>query len=147
MKESAPEHIEKYCYKDEKDALFCELQERYHDEYTFIYKIKCECGETHFEVYEDKHPSVFLKCINCHREITAYDLAYYPAATKLKDKFEKEKIYIGNIENFNVYALYQYDNEFELEDDVEFDKNDISWGNIYIKNEDIINKILDDETT
>lgn len=147
MIESAPEHIKKYCYKDEKDGFFCEFYDKFHDDYTFIYKIKCECGETYFEVYNDEHPSCFLKCTNCHREITAYDLAYYPCACKVKDKFEKKKICIDGVEIFNVYALYQYSDESDYDDDVDYDPNDIIWGSICIKNDDIGKMILEDDAT
>lgn len=146
MKENAPVHIKKFCFEDSKDRTYCELREKYQDEYTFTWKIKCECGETKFKVLTDEHPSVFCKCSNCGKDITVYDLANYPAATKLKDELEAEQVSIEGVEDFNVYAIYEYSDEFEEEDDVEFDQNDISWATAYIGNGEILEKILDDET-
>ena len=146
MKENAPVHIKKFCFEDGKDRTYCELREKYQDEYTFTWKIKCECGETKFKVLTDEHPSVFCKCGNCGKDIIVYDLANYPAATKLEEELETEQVSIEGVEDFNVYAIYEYSDEFEEADDVEFDQNDISWATAYIGNGDILEKILDDET-
>lgn len=147
MKESAPEHIERFCTKDLEDIFYRRLYNKYYNDHTFIYKIKCDCGETKFKVYKDDHPSVLLKCNCCNKDIIVYNLSYYPAATKLYINYNKKQIQFVKLECFNVYAIYQYDDEFKLEYDVEFNKNDISWGIIYIKNNDFVKKILDDETT
>ena len=145
MKDNAPVHIKKFCYEDYEDKTYCELREKYQDEVHFTWKIKCECGETKFKVLMDEHPSVFCKCSNCGKDITVYDLANYPAATKLKEELEEEQISIEDAEDFNVYVMYEYSDEFE-EDDEEFDQNDITWAIAYIGNGDILEKILDDET-
>lgn len=145
MRENAPVHIKKFCYEDNEDRTYCKLQEEYQDEYTFVWKIKCECGETKFKVFTDEHPSVFCKCSKCNKDITVYDLANYPAATKLKEELETEQVCMEGVEDFNVYAIYEYSDEFE-EDDEDFDQNDITWAYAYIGNDDIVEKILDDET-
>lgn len=147
MKESAPEHIERFCTKDFEDTFYRRLYNKYHADYTFVHKIKCDCGEMKFKVYKDDHPSVILKCDCCNRDIVAYDLSYYPAATKVNINYNKKLIQFDKLKCFSVYTIYQYDDEFELEYDVEFNKNVISWGIIYIKNGDFVKKILDDETT
>lgn len=36
MKATAPIHIRKFCYEDNTDKTYCELQEEYQDEYTFV---------------------------------------------------------------------------------------------------------------
>lgn len=146
MKETAPVHIHKFCYEDMEDKTYRELRQEYQDEYLFVWKIKCECGETKFKVFMDEHPSVFCKCSKCSKDITVYDLAYYPAAVKLQDELEAEQVSVEGVEHFNVYAIYEYSDEFETEDDVDFDQNDITWAVAYVGNGDIIEKILDDET-
>ena len=145
MKETAPIHIKKFCYEDNEDRTYCELREKIYDEVHFLWKIKCDCGETKFKVFTDKHPSVFCKCRQCNKDITVYDLSNYPAAVKLNEEFEAEQVYIEGVEDFNVYAIYEYSDEFE-EDDEHFDQNDITWATVYIRNGNIVKKILDDET-
>ena len=145
MKETAPVHIKKFCYKDNEDRTYRELREKIYDEVHFLWKIKCECGETKFKVFTDEHPSVFCKCSKCNKDITVYDLSNYPAAVKLKEEFEVEQVYIEGVEDFYVYAIYEYSDEFN-EDDERFDQNDITWATVYIGNGNIVEKILDDET-
>lgn len=146
MNKTAPVHIQRFCYEDKEDKTYCQLQKEYQSDYTFVWKIKCGCGETRFKVFSDEHPSIFLKCTKCNKDITVYDLSYYPAAVKLKEEFAKKQVSVENIEDFNVYAIYEYSDEFETEDDVDLDPNDITWGTAYIANGDVVNKILDDET-
>ena len=145
MKATAPVHIKKFCYEDNEDNSYCELREEYQDEYTFVWKIKCECGETKFKVFQDEHPSIFCKCGSCGQDITVYELSNYPAATKLADELEAEQVCIEDTEDFHVYAIYEYSDEFE-EDDEEFDQNDITWAYAYVGSDDILEEILDDET-
>ena len=145
MKETAPVHIKKFCYKDDEDGTYRELRETIYDEVHFLWKIKCECGETKFKVFKDEHPSVFCKCSKCNKDITVYDLSNYPAAVKLKEEFEVEQVCKEGVEDFNVYAIYEYSDEFD-EDDERFDQNDITWATVYIGNGNIVEKILDDET-
>ena len=145
MRETAPVHIKKFCYEDYEDKTYYELREKIYDEVHFLWKIKCECGETKFKVFTDEHPSVFCKCSKCNKDITVYDLSNYPAAVKLKKEFEVEQVFIEDEEDFNVYAIYEYSDEFD-EDDERFDPNDITWATVYIGNGNIVKKILDDET-
>ena len=42
--------------------------------------------------------------------------------------------------------VYEYDDEFEFEDDVDFDSNDITWAKVFVYDQNILQKILDDET-
>ena len=79
MNKYAPEHVEKFCIQDTIDSIYNQLNEVYQDNYKFVYKIKCDCGNERFEVYKDRHPSIFAKCVNCNRIISVYDLQYYPA--------------------------------------------------------------------
>ncbi|MDE6713680.1 MAG: hypothetical protein K2K20_08085 [Lachnospiraceae bacterium] len=145
MKKTAPVHIKKFCFEDNEDRIYRKLQEEIYDEVHFLWKIKCECGETKFKVFTDEHPSVFCKCSRCNKDITVYELSNYPAAVKLNEEFEVEQVFIEGVEDFNVYAIYEYSDEFE-EDDDEFDPNGITWAEVYIGNGSIVEKIVDDET-
>lgn len=144
MRQIAPRHVKDYCYQDLNDSTFSYLKEKYEDEYTFIYKVKCMCGCNQFKIYMDKHPSAYLECSYCSKFITVYDLQYYPAAVKLDKEYTSEVYNMGN--NFSVYVIYEYTDEFEIDDDVVFNPDDISWGKVYVKNKNTLKKILDDET-
>ncbi len=139
----APDHIKKYCFKDEDDPLYISLHKNFAGKTSFVYKVKCTCHCERFIVYKDAHPSIFAKCCNCGNMITVYDLKYYPAAVKLNKDFTRE---IVDEKAVQIYVNYEYDDEFLYEDDVEFDADDITWGKVFIANDNEIKKILDDET-
>lgn len=75
--------------------------------------------------------------------ITVYDLKYYPSAVKLNKDYTLNQI---NKDSVFVYVNYEYDDEFLYEEDVEFDADDITWGKVFILNNNYLIKILDDET-
>ena len=136
----APTHIEDFCVVAKSDPFYNQLYDKFFNDYTSVFKIRCSCGSSKFFVYKDNHPSIYLKCKCCSREIIAYELDFYPAATKLEDFKPRTLVCINGIDNFNVYAIYQYP------EDAGLDKDDISWCVIYIKNDENVVKILDDET-
>ena len=144
MKQSAPSHIKKYCYKDNDDPLYSYLYKKFAGKTSFVYKVKCTCNCERFVVYRDAHPSIFAKCCNCGNMITVYDLECYPAAIKLNKNYTINKV---DEKSVQVYVNYEYDDEFLYEEDVEFDTNDITWGKVFIANNDELKTILDDETT
>lgn len=143
MKQSAPNHIIEYCHIDENDSCFSHLYNTYEETNSFVYKLKCTCNCEKFIVYKDEHPSVFAKCNNCGKMITVYDLKYYPSAVKLNKDYTLNQI---NKDSVFVYVNYEYDDEFLYEEDVEFDADDITWGKVFILNDNYLIKILDDET-
>ena len=143
MKIVAPDHIVDYCYRETKDMTYMYLNEKYGGEWSHIYKIRCSCNCDNFIVYKDAHPSVFAKCCQCGKILTIYDLRFYPAAIKLETEYPQEQI--GD-EAVNVYANYEYSDESLYEEDVSFDQNDVTWGKVFIKNENDLRIILDDET-
>lgn len=143
MEQNAPNHIIEYCYKDNTDDCFLYLCKHYETENSFVHKLRCTCGCNKFIVYKDKHPSIFAECANCGKVITVYDLAYYPSAVKLKKDFNLTKVDDAPV---LVYVNYEYDDEYLYEEDVEFDANDVTWGKVFIANNNEIKKILDDET-
>lgn len=139
----APNHILEFCYIAHTDKLFLDLRKDYEDNLSYIYKIKCNCGNEKFYVYNDASPGVYAKCPICNRMITIYDLDYYPAAVKLNKHYEKELVEDKLV---NVYVNFEYDDEYTFEDDVEFDMNDICWGKVFIGDNNGLKLILDDET-
>ncbi|MBD5088431.1 MAG: hypothetical protein HDT30_06405 [Clostridiales bacterium] len=143
IKQSAPDHVIKYCYKDNSDCFYSYLCETYEGGYSNVYKLKCSCNCKKFLVYQDAHPSIFAECCNCGKMITVYDLENYPAATKLKENFTLKK---ADENSVFVYVNYEYSDEYLYEDDVEFDVNDITWAKVFILNSGELIKILDDET-
>ena len=138
----APSHILNFCVRDIEDKTYVSLNEKYGDDFSYVYKIKCLCGNEKFMVYRDDHPSIFAKCCNCKKMITVYDLSFYPAAVKLNKEFELEMVDSG----VTVYVNYEYNDEYMFEDDVEYDENDISWAKAFIQNGENVKMILDDET-
>lgn len=142
-----PTHIEKYCCLDNKDLTYNELYLKYKDNYTYIYKIICTCSNEKFKVYKDNHPSVYIECSHCSNKIIVYDLDFYLASRKLDKHLEKYQLIFEDLEYFEVYAIYEYSDEYLCENDVEFNQNDIDWAKVYIKNNNLIIKILDDETS
>lgn len=142
IRQSAPNHILKYCYKDNRDCFLSYLCETFEDEYSNVYKLKCTCRCENFVVYQDAYRSIFAKCSNCGKKIIVYDLQYYPAAAKLKKSFTLKKVDELPV---SVYVNYEYSDEFLYEDDVEFDVNDITWAKVFIYNGSELIKILDDE--
>lgn len=143
MEQNAPNHVIEYCYKDDTDDDFLYLCNHYESENSFVHKLRCTCSCNKFTVYKDKHPSVLAECANCGKVITVYDLAYYPSAVKLKKDFNLIKVDDSPV---CVYVNYEYDDEYLYEEDVEFDANDVTWGKVFIANNNELKKILDDET-
>ena len=132
MNQCSPEHINKYCYiPDNNDNVFQELVRKLGSDYLFVFKVKCTCENDGFFVYKDKHPTVELDCPVCNENISVYDLKYYPCAVKLNEDYVLDKV---SNDLYCVYVAFEYSNEFEEEDDVEFDINDISWCYVYVKN-------------
>ena len=131
IKQNAPCHIIEYCYKDDTDDFFLDLCKHYETENSFVYKLRCTGGCNRFIVYQDKHPSIFAECVNCGKIIIVYDLEYYPSAVKLKKDFNLIKV---QEEPVLVYVNYEYDDEYLYEFDVEFDANDVTWGKVFIAN-------------
>ena len=137
----APTHIRKYCFCDYSDKIFKEIFDKYDDTNTAIYKIKCSCGNTLFKVYVDPNPTVKIICTKCLKEIIVYDLIFYPAATKCPDKNDVfESVIYGSQTEFEVYAMYEYRDDYE-------DENDISWCHVYLNFQNDLIEIIDDETS
>lgn len=139
----APDHVASFCINSKSgDSTLRLLRDKYEGELSYVYKIKCTCGEEKFLVYKDDHPTIIAKCSRCMKRITVYDLAFYPTACKLKDSFELHKILDDEVE---LYVNYEYSDDFII-DGMELDPNDITWAKAFIVKDGAIHMILDDET-
>lgn len=83
-----PEHIKEYSFEINKSDTFNKIKDIYSDKYSFVYKIVCTCGCHDLYIYIDDHPTALAECAKCKKKITLYDLALYPNAIKLSNKFE-----------------------------------------------------------
>lgn len=145
MTKKAPLHIKAFCTVDNEDETYKKLVAEYEDNNHFVYKAQCSCSNTTFRVYTDEHPTVLIRCIKCNKEITVYDLQYYPAAVKLDDEAKMKQISFQQNSAFYVYPIYEYG---DFDEDMGFDENDISWCVVFIRDvkESTLIKIIDDET-
>jgi hypothetical protein len=113
-------------------------------DYHKYYQIICRCGCKLFDLLVSDKDSVIGICSECNYRIVIYDLDYYPAATKLDG--EESFARMNGMPNrpSQVYALYEYG---QLDADMEFDPNDISWFQLFSETKDgQLVKIFDDET-
>lgn len=139
----APTHVENYCNDVEGDIYFKKLKQEYAGDYSYLYKIICNCKNDKFIIYKDSHPSLYAECCLCKKRITIYDLSEYPAAIKLDKAYDLNRIADFQYE---LYVNYEYSDEYLYEDDVVFDNNDITWVRAFVRTDAGIIKILDDET-
>ena len=136
----APTHIKKYCVCDHSDKIFESIFNRFDDTNMSINKIKCTCGNDLFNVYTDPNPTVKVICTECLNEIIVYDLIYYPAATKCPQEDDVFEMVTLNLQSeLNVYAVYDYGDEYE-------DENDVTWCYVYISFLDDVFELINDET-
>ena len=92
MKNLAPNHIKEYCTVKLKNSHFKKLSAEFSDEDSSVYQMQCKCGCFEFNVFKDKHPTVYAECEKCKNRLTVYDLSYYPATRKLDCEFELVKV-------------------------------------------------------
>ncbi len=141
MRKCVPSHLASYCCEEDNDKVFVQLRDKYEDEFSYVYKVKCKCGCKEFTVYRDNHPSIFAECSNCKEWITIYDLKYYTCAVKLRKEYVAKKIFDDKV---SVYVCYEYSDElYELEP---VDENDVTWGMVFVELNNEILTILNDET-
>ncbi len=140
-----PKHIEGYVVRmDEKNNKFFET---YVSDFAFYYTIKCKCGNEKFHVIGNECPIVTVECCECGEGILVYDLIYYPAATSVDRHENFVKLVLEENDIFEVCVLYEYSDEFEL-DDEEFDPNNLSWCQVFVRDPKSgeVWRILNDET-
>jgi hypothetical protein len=132
-----PDHVEGFV---QRAARFDEEADDYHH----YYQVVCCCGGSHFRLFLGNKKSVKAQCVACPRMPTIYDLAYYPAATKLRGSEEFLLAANEGEKTGLVYVMYEYG---ERDEDEPFDSNDITWCQVWLENsQGMLLKVLDDET-
>ena len=143
----APSHIKEYVKPIQgKNKFFSETID---SEFTFAYEVNCTCGNKELIVYKNCEPKVTAYCESCGRTITIYDLIEYPCAVFLenREEYSLEKVTNENCDRFNIAIIFEYSDEFAL-DDKEFDENDVTGCQIYLYDNVYTQSIMlvDDET-
>jgi len=129
-----PDHLDSYT----RDAFSWKT----HNENCYL--LSCTCAGQEFNLFESDLQSVLAECAGCQNRITVYDLENYPAAIKLQGA-ESFSPMVSQLERpSRILATFEYG---PPEDDVVFDRNDITWCQIHALLADG-SKILvfDDET-
>jgi ribosomal protein S27E len=135
-----PEHLEGYVQDATQE--FPEDSGAFHH----YYKLVCSCGSQHFQLRKSNRESIRASCQQCGHEIVVYDLSYYPAACKVAgdEHFELLTLTSGTVENHTVFLMFEYG---EFDDDQDFDRNDISWCQVFLKDASGRHAcVFDDET-
>ena len=111
------------------------------DECHHCFQIVCSCAQRRFHVLINNKLTVLARCVACGRQITIYDLACYPAAPKKRGSGEFRK---AVDQQGAVYVMYEYG---ETDEGEQFDRNDITWCQIWIEDDSgKMITLLDDET-
>ena len=108
------------------------------------YSLWCACGCRSFFIRISNLRSVIARCASCQHDIVVYDLQMYPTAIKTRGEEVFAPLPADIDQPSIVYVLYEYS---EPEEDVEFDQDDISWCQVFVKGDSgEIVKVFDDET-
>jgi len=114
------------------------------DGYHFCFRLVCDgCGSNVFRLFIGDKKSVKADCAGCSARFLVYDLALYPAATKEKGGETFGQVGASGQKPGSVYVQYEYG---ELDEDMEFDPNDITWCKVWFDNGNGLANVLDDET-
>lgn len=136
----APLHAKQYCVDDYNDVDLQRIKSSIFNPNTHAYKLRCSCGSYLFYCFTNEHPDFICNCANCNKMIVVYDLSEYLAANKTDSSFELKAI---NQSPSTVYPVYEYGDDFY---DTGSNENDVTWFSVYIKNNDKLCMVLDDET-
>jgi len=108
------------------------------------YQIVCHCGGSLFELFVSDKESVLAQCATCGTRIVVYDLASYPAAVKLRGEELFRPLAATENRPSRVYVRYEYG---PLDADQVFDRNDITWCQVFVESvSGRLEKVFDDET-
>lgn len=108
------------------------------------YQLVCSCGDIRFTLWESNRKSVLAECASCKRRTIVYDLAFYPAAVKLPGAENYARLASQKCIPSEVFVLYEYGTP---EDDMDFNRNDITWCQIFVVTESgKLETVFDDET-
>ncbi len=132
-----PRHIEAYAF--EATHEFSALSDKYHH----YFKIVCACGCTLFRLLTSNKASVKAVCDRCSSVLPIYDLASYPAATKLGGTETYSEMFETSQTPTNVFVGYEYG---ELDCDQDFNQDDITWCQVFVECSGSMIKVFDEET-
>lgn len=134
------------CPKHVEDSVVS-AEERFSedaDEFHHYFQIVCNaCASNGFHLFLSNLDTVKAFCEMCQKEVLIYDLALYPAATKLAGDENFVELDLTKAEALPIYVSYEYG---EFGDDQEFDQNDITWCQVFVEKEGELLKVFDDET-
>ncbi len=129
-----PEHVQEFLFESKRGA---EVGLR-------LFLLKCnECGGVRFKLFESNLRTIKGQCGECGSMFVIYDLAKYPAAMKLKAEESFTEMPCTKVQDASVFVAYEYG---DFDDDHEFDCNDITWFEMFIEVDGMIQKVFSDET-
>jgi hypothetical protein len=131
-----PSHIE--CHAVPASDTFSESADAFHH----YFQVVCSCGSILFVLLMGSLRSVHAICHKCRSMICLYDLSKYPTATKEKGE-EVFKVHALTMEGKAIYVGYEYG---ELDDDQEFDQDDISWFELFVETNGKPLRVFSDES-
>ena len=137
MRYCCPDHMNGSCMEVIDQSPFREVRDKFANKHHFLYQVKCNCGCYVFRVICDKNPVVVAECPNCGKKITVFDQEEYTTHSEENQPIQgiKLKTNSGN-ELFEVCAMYEYGEEWSPEADSTFDYNDVSWGTVWVMDEE-----------
>ena len=133
-----PKHVE-HSVVSAEDKFSADIDEFHH-----YFQIVCNaCGSRAFHLFLSDKDTVKALGAQCEKMVLIYDLALYPAATKLKDDESFSEIDLTKAGALPIYVSYEYGG---FDDDQEFDQNDITWCQVFVEKGGELLKVFDDET-
>lgn len=108
-----------------------------------FYKLVCRCGRQAFDLWISNKASVIAMCNACSKEIIVYDRAHYPAAVKSAGQETFSPLRPEIKSPYTVFVMYEYG---PLDPDQDFDRNDITWCQVFIETSSTgLIKVFDEE--
>ncbi len=114
-----------------------------HDDFHHYFALKCLCGGERFSLVEGSKRSLIATCERCKREWRVYDLAYYTSASKGKGEEVFDRVLVSHEQPSKLLIGYEYG---EMDDEDEFDRDDITWCSVFVDNGVKPSRVFDDET-
>lgn len=143
MSKRCPEHIQLFAIpqKQEESPIAVEA-DGVHD---CLFGIACSCENVSFKLFTNERRKVIAICEKCELEVLIYDRNVYPASASRHGSEEMTLFQSDNgTQVFNVFVVYSYG---ELDEDMEFDPNDICWCSVYALDDQAQRMlVLSDET-
>lgn len=115
------------------------------DDYHFHYQLKCRCGCDKFELSWSDAPTVTARCVKCSRIAPVYDLRCYTSASPSEEPETFKTVGADDGQGgVRVFIMFEYG---KLDEGVVFDRNDITWCQVFLERIDgVLQMVVDDET-